>query len=98
MIEDIKLIGIEDELIEELLEKLGYDKVLSMACNYKKIRENINIFKAINVADINELLINKNDIFFKEPEEIIKKLSSINIANFVNLINEDYELIDEFFN
>ena len=95
MIEYINLIGISDEVIDEILDKLGYDIALSMACNYKKIRENINILKSIGITNINNLLLNKNEVFFIESSDLINKLSNINISNFVELVNNDYNAVDE---
>ena len=40
MIEDIKRIGIDDKLYNEMINTLGYDTVLNMACNYKLIMQN----------------------------------------------------------
>lgn len=38
MIENMLLIGISDEFIDELIDKIGYDRVLNLACNYEKVK------------------------------------------------------------
>lgn len=95
MIEDIKLTGIKQEVIDKLLEELGYDTVLSMAYNYKKLNENINFLKSININVIDELLLNRNQIFFEEPNILKEKLFRYEISNLAKLINDDYQVIDE---
>jgi len=98
MIEDIKLIGLDSSLINEIIDKLGYDTALNMACNHEKIKANINLLKSLNIKSINELLLNRNDLFFIETEKLTKKFSKFNIMNLSYLINEDYTVIDEIFN
>ena len=95
MIEDIKLTGISEETINKMMEELGYDIVLSMACNYKKIKENIELFKSINIINIEELLLNKNEIFFKETSLLKEKIFRFDIPSLVEIINDDFEVIDE---
>jgi len=94
VIHDIKLTGISDEVIDKIFDQLGYDMALAMACNYKKIKENINILKSIGVINVDELLLNKNEIFFIECHDMINKLSNINISEFVNLVNQDCDAVD----
>lgn len=97
MIDNIELAGIDESLKERMIDKLGYDIVLNMACNYKKVKENIEVLKQLGIRDIDELLINRNDIFTLNSGELIKKFSKFNIPTIVNLINEDYNVIDELF-
>lgn len=97
MVEDIKLIGLKEELIEQIFNELGYDTILSMACNYKKIKENIHIFQSVGIDNVDEVLLNKNELFFKEPNLIIEKLSKIDIPSFVCSVKDDYNMIDDLF-
>lgn len=95
MIEDINLTGLSEEIIDKIMEELGYDTVLSMACNYKKIKENVNLLKSINITNIDELLINRNELFFKDTNLLKEKIFRFDISSIVKLINDDYEIIDE---
>ena len=97
MIDDIEIAGISEVLKEKMIEKLGYDTVLNMACNYERVKDNIHLLQSIGITDIEQLLLNKNYIFLKKPDDILKKLSNFNISNLVSLINEDYNVIDELF-
>ena len=96
MIENIKLIGLDENTIEEMYNTLGYDIVLSFACNYETVQKNINLLKSFGVNNIKQLLLNRENIFLMNNEELLKKFSKYNIPSLVNLINNDYTVVDEF--
>ena len=95
MIEDIKLIGIDDDMLEKMISSLGYDLVLNLAVNHKLVSENIEFLKSLNIQVIDELLLNKTDIFLKETEELKNKFNKENIEYIVEIMNNDYTIIDE---
>lgn len=97
MIDNIDLIGVEEETINEMMENLGYDGVLALACNYKLVKKNIELLKSFGIKNINELLINRDYIFLNDTEQLVKGFSKFNIPVLVDLINEDYNVIDEIF-
>lgn len=97
MIEYISLAGIEDELKEKMLDVLGYDNVLNLACNYKLVKNNIDLFKQLGIENIEDLLLYKDYIFLKETRDIFNNFSKFNISEIVNLINNDYDAIDVVF-
>ncbi len=95
MIDDIKLIGINDNQMDELIEKLGYDKVLNMACNHELIKENIDLLNSYGLKNIYELLLNKEYIFFIDTQELKEKFNRPDIIQMVDLINNGYLFIDD---
>ena len=97
MIEDIKKIGISDEFYNLLIENLGYDIVLNLACNYELVKKNINLLKSYGIENIEELLLNRDSLFLKDSEEIFEKLNKQDIETFVMLVNSDYTNIDSLF-
>ena len=97
MLEDIKLIGLNNDELDEVINELDFNTILSMACNYKKIKENIHIFKSIGINNIVDLLIYKNNVFFVDSDLLIEKLSKISVLDFVDAVNSDYFIIDELF-
>ena len=50
--------------------------------------------KEIGLICIDELLINRIDLFLSSFEKFIKKLSKFNIPVLVQLVNMDYATID----
>lgn len=98
MIENMSLIGFSDEFIDEMINKIGYERVLNLACNYKKVHSNIDLLNSFGIKNINELLLNKSYVFLEETEEMVKKFSKFNIPVVVELINNDYNVIDEIIN
>ena len=66
MIQDIELIGVEKDLIEKLMKNLEYDEVLCLACNHENVKKIIDFFKNIGIRNIDELLLNRYNIFLKD--------------------------------
>ena len=98
MIENMLLIGICDEFIDELIDKIGYDRVLNLACNYEKVKKNRDLLKSFGIKDIDNLMIKRSHLFLEEPEILLKKFSQFNIPVVVELINDDVNVIDEIIN
>lgn len=95
MIENIELIGLENEMLELIKEKMDYDIILNMACNHELIKNNIDLLRSFGIKNIESLLLNRENIFFMETIDLQKKFNNYNIEALVNLINEDYTVIDE---
>ncbi len=97
MLDDIQTLGLSDDFYNEMLEKLGYDLTLNVACNCEKVKANIEILENFGIKNIESLLLNKTQIFFLDNEDLIKKFAQYNIPIVVNLINNDYTIIDDLF-
>lgn len=97
MIEDITKIGITSEFADKMIDRLGYNTVLNIACNYPLVKENMNLLKSFGIQNIEDLLLNRSDIFLKDYDLLVKRFSKFNIPLLIQLINEDYTAIDELF-
>ena len=97
MIENLKLAGLNEELIEAMIENLGYDLVLNLACNYDKISSNINILKKYEIVNIDELLLYKPELFLNDSVHLLYLLMKKNISNLSELVKNDYNCIDMIF-
>ena len=95
MIEDIKLIGITDEMMDDMIQKLGYDIVLNMACNHELIKANIDLLISLGIKNIYDLLLNRDNIFLIDTEELKNKFKRDDIEQLINLINNDYSYVDD---
>ena len=94
MIEYIALAGISDELRDKMIDNLGYDSVLNLACNYELVKNNISLFRQLGIEDVDNLLLNKDYVFLKDTREIFNKFTNFNLNEIINLINNDYDAID----
>ena len=94
MLENIKLIGIDDDFIDEMIDTIGYDMVLDLASNYELVEANAKYLKSLSL-NIKMLLLNRPEIFLKETEKLQLKFNKSNINQIIELINEDYTIIDE---
>jgi hypothetical protein len=97
MIEYIALAGISDELRDKMIDNLGYDSVLNLACNYELVKNNISLFRQLGIEDVDNLLLNKDYVFLKDTREIFNKFTNFNLNEIINLINNDYDAIDVVF-
>ncbi len=97
MIEEIDLIDVSEDVRDKLLKTLDYDMALSLASNYKKVNQNIRLFKSLGIEAVEELLLYKSHLFLVKTETLLKDFDKFNIQEFVKLINEDYNVIDELF-
>ena len=98
MISDIELIGVDDKTIELLYDNLDSNELLSLACNYKTVKDNIELLQSFGVKCIDKLLLTRSYIFLKTKDELASAFKNVNIPVFVNLLNGDYNIIDELFN
>ena len=97
MIEYIALAGISDELRDKMIDNLGYDSVLNLACNYELVKNNISLFRQLGIEDVDNLLLNKDYVFLKDTREIFNKFTNFNLNEIINLINNDFDAIDVVF-
>lgn len=95
MIENIRLTGISDELIDKMIDAIGYGYVLDMACNYELVKENIEFLKNLGIQTVEELLLNRPNVFLIQTNVLQKKFSNTDISFMCNLINEDCLAVDE---
>ena len=98
MIEDIKKLGLSDNMYNELIEVNGYDLVLNMACNYELIANNVNLLRGYGIFNIYPILLHKNHILMYDSDYIVDKFRDVNISDMAKMINEDYTAIDFVFN
>ena len=95
MIEDITLIDIDSKTREKMISKLDGDILLNMACNYKLINGNIELFRELKINNIDDLILNRPYIFFMGTEYISDAFKNAEDENIIDLINSDYTEIDE---
>ena len=97
MIDNIYLIGVDDSTIDKMIDNLGYDVVLNMACNYRDIKSNLDYLKEIGISNIGNILIHYGDDLNDLPFNFQKYFMKRDILQLVKLINENYIYFKEIF-
>lgn len=95
MIDFLKNANISDEVILSMINNYNDATLYNLSCNADNCLEIINYLKELNIEVIDELLINRIDLFLNTKEDIVKRFSKYNIPLVVDLINDDYVTIDK---
>ena len=94
MIDFLKKINIKEDVLIEIIKNNNPSALSSLSINEDECLKIINYMRKIGIACIDELLINRIDLFLSSFNKFIKKLSKFNIPVFVQLVNTDYATID----
>ena len=95
MMENLEKINVSIDCMSRVCELVNPDVVISINNNYELINKNIELLRSYGIENIDEIFLNKHDMFLKETEQISKAFSNFNIPALVSIINEDYSVIDE---
>lgn len=94
MIDFLKKTNINEDILIEIIKNNNPSALSSLSINEEECVKIINYMKEIGLACIDELLINRIDLFLSSFDKFIKKLSKFNIPVLVQLVNTDYATID----
>lgn len=94
MIDFLKKINIKEDVLIEIIKNNNPSALSSLSINEDECLKIINYMREIGIACIDELLINRIDLFLSSFDKFIKKLSKFNIPVLVQLVNTDYATID----
>lgn len=94
MIDFLKKTNINEDILIEIIKNNNPSSLSSLSINEEECVKIINYMKEIGLTCIDELLINRIDLFLSSFDKFIKKLSKFNIPVLVQLVNTDYATID----
>lgn len=94
MIDFLKRINIKENILIEIIKNNNPSSLSSLVVNEDECLKIINYMKEIGFTCIDDLLINRIDLFLSSFDKFIKKLSKFNIPVLVQLVNTDYTTID----
>ena len=94
MIDFLKQVGIKEEVLIEIVKNNNPSSLSSLSINEEECLKIINYMKEMGLTCIDELLINRIDLFLSSFDKFVKKLSKFNIPVLVQLTNTDYATID----
>ena len=94
MIDFLKQVDIKEEVLIEIVKNNNPSSLSSLSINEEECLKIINYMKEIGFTCIDDLLINRIDLFLSSFDKFVKKLSKFNIPVLVQLTNTDYATID----
>lgn len=97
MIDFLKEIGIDENTILEIENNNPKSSIIDLSCNNINCLKIVLYLKEIGISNIENLLINKIDLFKMNYQELVKRFSKFNIPVFVDLINDDIEVIENIY-
>lgn len=91
--------GITKETIAQVIKNNDETFIENLICDQEMVINNLNYFKEIGIKRINDLLIERTDLFLIPTEILKEKLDKFNLNVLSELVNEDFcnlELIDMY--
>ncbi len=91
--------GITKETIAQVIKNNDETLIENLICDQEMVINNLNYFKEIGIKRINDLLIERTDLFLVPTEILKEKLDKFNLNVLSELVNEDFcnlELIDMY--
>ena len=98
MIDFLNDIGITFDTIKKIEKFNNNSSLFEIANNKEECIKIIDYLKELGITCIDELLIYEIDLFKKDLDYIIKKISKFNIPVFVNIVNDEYIAIENIYN
>ena len=91
--------GITKETIAQVIKNNDETLIENLICDQEMVINNLNYFNEIGIKRINDLLIERTDLFLVPTEILKEKLDKFNLNVLSELVNEDFcnlELIDMY--
>ena len=91
--------GITKKTIAQVIKNNDETLIENLICDQEMVINNLNYFKEIGIKRINDLLIERTDLFLVPTEILKEKLDKFNLNVLSELVNEDFcnlELIDMY--
>lgn len=88
-------LGISEQTVVKINKENSSANIYNLNCNQDEVSKIIKYFNELGILCIDELLIYRIDLFFKDFEEIKKIFSKYETNSLVNAINNDYNIINE---
>lgn len=91
--------GISNNTIENILRNKDETFIDNFMCEQEMVIDNLKFFKEIGIKRIDDLLIERTELFLLPNETIREKFDKFNLNVLSELIDEDFcnlELIDMY--
>lgn len=91
MRDNLDLLKISLNVLKKFENRYDNNMLLSVACNYKNVNDNLAYLKSKNIEDAEELFLHRPEVFIYEKNKFINGINSFDIS----LFNEDICYIDD---
>ena len=88
------LLKIDDDTIKKIIENHEESMIFSVLCFKENVLEVIRYLESIHVEVLDELLINRLELFLLPKRKIQERFEKYNIQVLVELINEDINVLN----
>ena len=95
MIDFLKMCEISDDVIKQIEKVNSSANLYNLNCNDLDTVKIIDFLRSVGVKCIEQLLIYKIDLFFTSYDMFKKKFNKYDVEKLVELINDDYNVIDK---
>lgn len=79
------------------MENLFPSQLFNLNCNQKECIKIIDFFKELGINNIDDLLVNRIELFFETRKDLEDRFLRYNVPTLVEKINNDYMEIDIIF-
>ncbi len=86
--------GFKTDVIGDIEENNKPSVVFDFLCNKDNVSKIIEYFKSIGIEKIEELLVNKIEIFLVDYDSLLISFDNYDIPTLAQLINEDINAIN----
>ena len=86
MIDFLKDYGISEMVINQIEDINVYENLYNFNCNQDNVIEIINYLRELNFEYIDDLLVNKLDLFFMTISEFKNKYNQDNLSNLMEFV------------
>ncbi len=86
--------NISDDTIKKIIENHEESMIFSVLCFKENVLEVIRYLESIHVEVLDELLINRLELFLLPKRKIQERFEKYNIQVLVELINEDINVLN----
>lgn len=81
--------NISKETINDIISNNSASLVFDVSCNSQECLKIIECMERLGIKCIDNLLISYLNVFLMDYEDFIKKIAKLNVAHFVECLNND---------
>ena len=92
-------VGIKQNVIDDMIENNSTSSVIALDNSYDNVFKIFNTLKILKVKDsiIDNLLINRIDLFFMDYEKFLEKVKKYNQNEIAYLLDADITNVEDIF-
>lgn len=95
MIDFLKDCGIEENVIDNIMDTYSSTVVFSFSCNEIEVKKIINYLNTLGIKNIGYILTSNLDFFFQTFDDVVKLFNKYDIIKLITAINNNPDVIKE---